>query len=285
MIDSGADCNIAKKSFTKNIEPSKTLLCGLQNVPSAGKCESVVQVGEISKSLSCEVVEDEVMQFDFLLGIKSFKTFGIQLSIGGQTLGATSHTEIDTDFPHLTEWISKSIKDYSAFNPSEAAITTPARIRLKDPRTNALLKRNLKQKPYRMETAKKAELKEILEDLMKKGVVEKSNVQDFSVISPAFLVEKGKTGKFRLVLDFRLFNQVTEDEYNSLSNFEDILQSIKGAYCLSTFDLIDGYYQVKTDLETQKLQGLCNSFGIFKLKRLGQGMKQSAGIFHTAVPD
>ena len=103
--------------------------------------------------------------------------------------------------------------------------------------------RSIKQKPRRTSPSKHAEIERQVEDLLQRGVVEKSN-SPWS--SPVVLVTK-KDGSQRLCVDCRLVNAATVKDAYPVPRIDDSLSALSGAKWFSTLDLTSGYWHVPID--------------------------------------
>ena len=277
LIDSGATVSCVKSKFFDEWDQSGVILKGLGSIPSKGRKTFELSMGRRNQEICCEVVDE--IPYDVLLGEDNFQNFGIQLVIDGDRIMQIDAV-FNTDYPELRDWINKSIQTLYRNDPQKPAKVKAAEISLKQEFAES--GKTIKCKPYRMERFKQEKLQEIINDLIIKGIIEE---EDSAVLSPGFLVPKSGKGGYRLVVDFRKLNFQTQDDYNYLCDIEDVIEQVNGSHYLTTLDLEDGFFQVELSEESKKLCGLAFPFGRYRLKRLGQGMKQSMGIFHHAVKD
>jgi len=104
---------------------------------------------------------------------------------------------------------------------------SPHKIRLK-PGT-----RPIKQKFYRLTKLKTDILKGELAKIIEKHLIEPSH-SEWS--SPIVIVPKGN-GKYRLCIDYRKVNDVTEKDSYPIPNITEIFDSLDGAKIFTTLDL------------------------------------------------
>src|SRR6266540_2707993 len=97
------------------------------------------------------------------------------------------------------------------------------------------------RKPYKMSSNDLAEMKVQLQDLLDKGFIRPSS-------SPwgcsAMFVDKKDQTK-RLVVDYRLLNEVTVKNKYPLPNINILFDQLSGAKVFSKIDLRSGYHQIK----------------------------------------
>jgi len=92
--------------------------------------------------------------------------------------------------------------------------------------------------PYRMAPAELKELKEQLEDLLKKGFIRPS-VSPWG--APVLFVKK-KDGTMRMCIDYRQLNKVTVKNKYPLPRIDDLFDQLQGASVFSKIDLRSGYH-------------------------------------------
>ena len=98
----------------------------------------------------------------------------------------------------------------------------------------------IKQRPRRVPLAYADEEKGAIEDLLKKGVIQKS-ISPWA--SPIVLVKK-KNGSIRPCVDYRKVNALVKPDGFPLPRVQDCLDAVAGAHLFSSFDLTSGYFQI-----------------------------------------
>ena len=83
----------------------------------------------------------------------------------------------------------------------------------------------------------------------------------------------------RKVGDFRELNQQTEDYYYPAPEADTVLSEACGKDFQSIFDCVWGFEQIDNDEETAELCSTVTSFGVYKSKKLPQGIKQGPAIY------
>ena len=76
-----------------------------------------------------------------------------------------------------------------------------------------------------------------------------------------------------------MFNKVTEDYYYPAPEADQVLMDACGKELHSVFDCVWGFEQIDVDEETAEICSTMTPFGIFKSKKLPQGIKQGPAIY------
>ena len=87
------------------------------------------------------------------------------------------------------------------------------------------------------------------------------------------------SGKLRMCVDYRKLNKVTKTELFPLPTLEDVLSLMGGKMFFSTFDLCQGYHQVKIAPEDQDKTAMVTHLGTFAWNVVGFGLKNAPSHF------
>jgi hypothetical protein len=107
-------------------------------------------------------------------------------------------------------------------------------------------------------------LRELVQDLIDKGVVTKSYSQ---YASPAFLVPK-PNGGHRMVVDYRLLNKKVVFDAFPMPTVEHAYANFTNAKIFSVLDLNSAYYQIPLSAKIRKATAFCTPFGLFEFQKL-----------------
>ncbi|XP_069106987.1 uncharacterized protein [Argopecten irradians] len=99
----------------------------------------------------------------------------------------------------------------------------------------------IRQYPRRIPIANRKEVEQEIEDMIEKGVIEKS---DSPWCSPVVLVRK-KDNSLRFCIDYRKVNDVTIKDSHPLPRIDSTIDALSGSQWFSTLDLKSGYWQVR----------------------------------------
>jgi hypothetical protein len=122
--------------------------------------------------------------------------------------------------------------------------------------------------PYRCAPPKLSIFREMIDDLLKKGVVRPSKSL---YASPAFLVPK-RDGSFRMVVDYRRVNaKIIFDSY-PMPTIEQAFEHFGGAAVFSVLDLNLACYQIPLSVRSRRVTAFCTPFGLFEFNKLPMGV-------------
>ena len=134
-------------------------------------------------------------------------------------------------------------------------------------------------RPYRTPHSKVKEIDGEVERLLKAGVIEES-VSAYS--APCLLVYK-KSGKPRLVVDYRKLNAKIQPIRYPLPHLESTLQSLGGNSVFTTLDLLSGYHQIPLRQQDQHKTAFSTGRGLYQYRRVPFGMITSGAAMQYAM--
>lgn len=141
-------------------------------------------------------------------------------------------------------------------------------ILLKDPSPIAL-------KPYPYPQQKQIAIDEMVRDMEIQGLVEPST----SPWAAPVVLAKKKDGSFRLCVDYRRLNDVTESDAYPMPDLNKMIRQMRGAKIFSIFDLRSGYWQVPLHKNARKYTAFRTRRGLFQFRVLPFGLKNSPMTF------
>ncbi|XP_050553710.1 uncharacterized protein LOC126911298 [Spodoptera frugiperda] len=133
--------------------------------------------------------------------------------------------------------------------------------------------------PYRLSPSKKEALEKELQKLLSADVIEEC---ESPWASNVVLVKK-KDGSYRLCVDYRKLNAVTEPDRYPLPRIEDVLHAAKTSKYMSTLDLRSGYFQVSVDPDHRDFTSFTTPLGTFRFKRMPMGLRNSGATFQRLI--
>jgi hypothetical protein len=99
---------------------------------------------------------------------------------------------------------------------------------------------------------------------------------------PCFLVRKAN-GSYRLVVDFRPVNRVTDTPSFPMPTVQAILDSVAGSTVFSKLDLASGYYQVRMSPDSKDLTTFSTPIGNFRFKVMPFGLSGAPCTFQSMM--
>ena len=134
-------------------------------------------------------------------------------------------------------------------------------------------------RPYRIPFAYLPALKELIEQLVRDGIMRPSSSP---WASPGFVVPK-KDGSIRPVVDYRKLNSVTVVARYPIPRMEDALLSLSGSTVFTSLDLQSGYYQIPMLEEDIPKTAVVFPFGQFEYLRMPFGLAAAPMTFQRAM--
>lgn len=131
--------------------------------------------------------------------------------------------------------------------------------------------------PRRVPLALQERLKKALDELVKQEIlVEQANGAEW--VSNLVVVEKSN-GSLRLCMDPKYLNQALADDPYPIPTIQQLRANLAGKKFFSVLDLKDGFYQMKLDESSSQLCCMSTPFGIYRFKRMPNGIKVAPAAF------
>ena len=138
----------------------------------------------------------------------------------------------------------------------------------------------IKQRPYRTPLAQHKIVDEAVDEMLEKGIIERSNSP---WASPIVLVKK-KDGSTRFCVDYRKLNAITTVLAVPLPLIDDLLGVLGKAVFFTSLDLISGYWQVMMNETDKEKTAFCTSHrGLFQFKVMPFGLMNAPGVFTQLI--
>ena len=131
---------------------------------------------------------------------------------------------------------------------------------------------------YKQSPKDLAEMKRHVCRLLEDGVCQPSHSH---VASPAIVVWQG--GKSRMVVDFRKLNAVTKPDMYPMAVIDQLTGCMTGSALFTAADLKDGFYSRTLKKEQRGLFAFSTPFGLYELRRMAQGARNSPAVFQKGV--
>jgi len=176
-----------------------------------------------------------------------------------ETADADGPENVFTREPHLSSWqkteLTEVISEFDDIFSEQPGKTHMVQHHIKlspnaTPYRSAL---------YRLSPDKMEFVKTEIATLKEHGIVEDAP-SDSTWAAPIVVVKKAEGG-WRLCIDFRKLNAVTDPDPFPIPRIDDLLDKVGKACFLTKLDMAKGYYQVPCDEESIPMTGFVTPFG------------------------
>ena len=137
----------------------------------------------------------------------------------------------------------------------------------------------IRQRGYRVPLVKRQAVRAQVEKLLAQGVIRPSTSP---WASPVVMVPK-KSGEWRLCVDYRALNNITQKDAFPLPVIRDIFDQLEGASYFSLLDLDSGYHQLKLGKKTIPKTAFTCELGLFEYVRLPFGIATAPAQFQRMM--
>ncbi|GBO19224.1 Transposon Tf2-9 polyprotein [Araneus ventricosus] len=201
------------------------------------------------------------------------------------------HELLKSDFKldHLNDKDKKDMQDlllknYKVFSKSYKTLGETSAV---IPEFSLLHNFPLQTKPYSIPLMAKKYAQQEINNLLEAGIIEPSSS---SYCFPVIFIKKKQNPndsnsepKFRMVVDYRLLNSITETFKICLPKISEIIKNIAGRKIYCVLDLKSAFFQIKLRDEDKRKLAFCTEMGNFQPTRLPFGSKNSTSYFHTLI--
>ncbi|CAL8111754.1 unnamed protein product [Orchesella dallaii] len=139
--------------------------------------------------------------------------------------------------------------------------------------------RPIKHNPRPMTEAKRQILRHCLNEFVEKGSIEESNGPWAAnpVLAPK------SNGKWRLCVDYRSLNAVTEADSYCMPRIDEILACLGKAKYISVFDVTDGFHHLVMDDGDKAKTAFNTPWGLWQFKKMPFGLKNAPASFQRMM--
>ena len=137
----------------------------------------------------------------------------------------------------------------------------------------------IRQEFRRLSPEKRAEMRMMLNDMLKKNIISPSKSP---WAAPIVLVKK-RDGTCRFCIDYHQVNGVTRKDAYPLPRVDDILETLAGSQLFSTLDLASGYWQVEVKPEDREKTAFVTSEGLYEFNVLPFGLCNGPATFQRLM--
>ena len=137
----------------------------------------------------------------------------------------------------------------------------------------------IRQPPRCVPLAYADEERKAIEDLEKKGVIQKSTIP----WSSAIVLVKKKNGGIRLCVNYRRLNALVRPEGFPMPRIQDCLDAVAWATLFSVFDLTSRYFQIPLEKEDIQKSSFVTKYGQYEFKTMPFGLNSASSTFQRTM--
>lgn len=290
LVDSGADTSVIHEHVVRqingNIVPQDMPLTGLGNeiVPTLGRCTLLVTLQEATIEIDFAVVPNSTIpEVDALIGWEVISRPGLEIvrrdhgidlclktSVGNRICSAQkiNVSGLDERQKMILDQILKKVR-----TAAPSVVTTgKLKIQLTDDIPVVF-------RPRRLAYSERIQVKKIIEDMLKEGIIRESSSP---YASPIVLVQK-KNGSLRLCCDFRSINQKAVKDRFPLPNLHDQLDALGKAKYFTTLDMKSGFHQIEVDEDSKRYTAFVTPDGHYEYNRMPFGFANAPACYQRAI--
>ena len=137
----------------------------------------------------------------------------------------------------------------------------------------------IRQHVRRIPPAQRTLVKDLLDDMLHKNIIQPSQSP---WASPIVLARK-KDGSVRFCVDYRKMNEVTRKDAYPLPRINDTLETLSDSKIFSTLDLASGYWQVELTENDRQKTAFCTTEGLYEFKVMPFGLCNAPATFQRLM--
>ena len=137
----------------------------------------------------------------------------------------------------------------------------------------------IKQPTRRIPYHRRKALQDLLNTLLKQGIIQES-ISPWA--SPIVLVPK-KDGSLRLCIDYRKLNSVAEPDAYPIPRADDMLDSLSGCRYFTSLDFASGYWQIAMEGSDKAKTAFTTPLGLFEFNVLPMGCRNGPATFQRVM--
>lgn len=132
---------------------------------------------------------------------------------------------------------------------------------------------------YRLSPAEKEEAERQVKEYLEKGWIRPSR----SPYGAPILFVKKKDGSLRMCVDYRALNKITVKNRYPLPRIDDLFDQLQGAKYFTSFDLSQGYHQIRIPEEDVPKTAFNTPMGHFEFRVLSFGLTNAPATFQSVM--
>ncbi|CAG9137669.1 unnamed protein product [Plutella xylostella] len=264
---------------------------GSQEIETTSYVTLPVEFDEVALEVDLFVVEDEYLNTPVIIGTDVLDRKGvtfIRKSDGSKylrredplsvfTVGSDSHASFKTtllgdDLKQLHQIIDEFSDSFISGTASSTVNTGSMSIKLNSDVP-------IKYRPYRLSQPETLRVREIVKDLLDKGVIQESE-SEYS--SPILLVKK-KNGQDRMCVDFRKLNEITVKDRFPLPRIDDHIDRLGQTKYFTSLDMATEFHQIAMEKESVPLTGFVTPEGHYEYLKMPYGLANAPVVYQRII--
>lgn len=266
-IDTGSDVNlISNKIYNKfsnkpKLNKTKIHLSSYSNhkIPISGGCNLDCKINGKTVNLMFLVTTDEL---EPILGLDAAVKYGLVNNVN-------AINDCNSEAKNIINGHAKLFQEGGLIK------CTPYHITLDE---NAIPKIHSARK---VPLAIKPKLKQEIDDLVKRGVLEKID-EPTDWVHPIVTVIK-PNGNLRVCMDPRDLNKYLKREHYALPTIESTLSELHGSQYFTVLDAATAFLQVPLDSHSSKICTIATPFGRFRYKTMPYGISSAPEVYQKII--
>lgn len=138
---------------------------------------------------------------------------------------------------------------------------------------------HINYRPYRLSYAETLRVRDIVKELLDKGIVRESE-SDYA--SPILLVKK-KDGTDRMCVDFRKLNDATVKDRFPLPRIDDHIDRLGRNRYFTSLDMATGFHQIPMAEESVHLTGFVTPEGHYEYLKMPYGLANAPVVYQRII--
>lgn len=298
LIDSGSTISLMSSSLLKHfncsVKPAFRILKGLgsQEVESTSYVRLPIEFDGLTLEVDLFIVPSQYMNTPVILGTDVLNREGVRYvrtkdyqrltrveRSTDTVMAVQSEPSIPINTPLVDDQLQKLLEIVNHF--SKFFISGTATSTVKTGCMSIKLNSNtpVYYRPYRLSHAETLRVREIIKDLLDKGIIEES---DSEYASPILLVKK-KDGSDRMCVDFRKLNEVTVKDRFPLPRIDDHIDRLGSNKFFSRLDMATGFHQIPLDQDSVPLTGFVTSEGHYNYLKMPYGLANAPVVYQRII--
>lgn len=306
LIDSGSHVSLISEAVLRHFNCNRVPTChilkgiGSQNIESTSYVTLVVEFPDISLEIDLLVVPVNCMSVPIIVGTDVLNREGVayvrvnnqqrlmhidrECSFKGVNhissvmhISSSEQLTISTPLEGADrEKLLSIIDEFKHHLVNGTALSTVNTGSMHIELTNSV---PVHYRPYKLALNEKIKVREIVRDLLDKGVIRES---ESPYASPIILVKK-KDGSDRMCVDYRALNAITVKDRFPLPLIDDHIDRLGKSNYFSCLDMATGFHQIKLDEDSVSKTAFVTPEGHFEYLKMPYGLANAPVVYQRII--